>query len=124
MKHVLAGIALCLLGGCASLPSPQEAANADYGQYPSDYEQIAHNYYEMIAKDPSSLQYRSITVPRQFWLGNRFTGAQYGYLVCVTVNAKNGFGGYVGFETDALLIRNGTVIQYLQRGDWFGRQMC
>ena len=33
------------------------------------------------------------------------------------VNAKNGFGGYVGFETNYFMIHNGSVVQYFQSYD-------
>ncbi|KQZ77886.1 hypothetical protein ASD55_17730 [Rhodanobacter sp. Root561] len=124
MKYLVATLLLMLLTSCASLPSPQQAAAADYGSYPSNYEQVVKAYYDNTLKDPSSAQYRDIALPKQFWLGNRFTGAQYGYMVCVTLNAKNSYGAYIGFQTDGLLIRDGVVIQYVPKGDWFGKQMC
>lgn len=124
MKHVLVALLVSLLAGCVSLPSQQEAATADHGAYPTDYVRIVHNYYDNILKDPSSAQYRAITTPVTGWVGDRFSGAKYGYIVCVTLNAKNSFGAYIGFQTDGLLIRNGAVIQYIQKGNWFGHQMC
>jgi hypothetical protein len=110
--------------GCVSLPTQQEAAAADYGAYPTNYESIAKSFYASTLKDPDSVQYRGIAAPRQFWIGDRFTGAKYGYMVCVTLNAKNSYGGYVGFQTDGLMVRNGAVVQQIENGDWFGRQVC
>jgi hypothetical protein len=124
MKIFFAALFAMLVSGCVSLPTQQEAASADHGSYPSDYEQIAKDFYGNILKDPSSAQYRNIAAPKKAWLGDRFNGAKYGYIVCVTLNAKNSYGAYIGFQTDGLLIRNGVVIQYVAKGDWFGHQMC
>jgi hypothetical protein len=124
MRHFVVALSLALLAGCASLPNSQQAAAADYGAFPSEYEQIVKSYYDNTLKDPGSAQYRSVTAPQKYWLGDRFTGAQYGYLVCATLNAKNSYGAYIGFQTDALLIRNGVVIQYIPKGVWFARQVC
>ena len=124
MRYFIVTMLFALLTSCASLPSQQEAAAADYGTYPSNYEQVVKGYYDNTLKDPGSAQYRDITLPKQFWLGDRFTGAHYGYLVCATLNAKNSYGAYIGFQTDGLLIHNGIVVQYVPKGAWFGRQVC
>jgi len=117
-------VLVALLSGCASVPSQADIANADYGSYPSNYESIVKGFYENRLKDPSSVQYRTITAPRKFYLGSRFSSAEYGYLVCATYNAKNGFGAYTGFDTDGFLLRNGAVAKYLENGQWFAQQMC
>jgi hypothetical protein len=43
-------------------------------------------------RDPSSAQFREVRKVRLHFAGNRVT------LICGEVNAKNGFGGYVGFR--------------------------
>ncbi|MCW8878873.1 MAG: hypothetical protein OQK04_12170 [Kangiellaceae bacterium] len=48
----------------------------------------------------------------------------YGYLVCVTYNAKNSYGAYSGYKTDGLLIKNGEVIQHVKGGEWGNIQIC
>ncbi|CAN7162736.1 hypothetical protein LJR234_000312 [Mesorhizobium amorphae] len=54
-----------------------------------------------VVKDPSSLQLRNLS---------RFTpvGADY-EAVCGELNAKNGFGGYVGFQAFQFLPPSGAV---------------
>jgi len=99
-------------------------ARADYGTYPANYEAIVKGYFETTLKDPSSAQYRSVSPARQMALFTRFGERHYGYLTCVTYNAKNSFGAYTGYHTDGVLIRNGYVETYLPRGQWFGHQMC
>ncbi|WP_137165392.1 hypothetical protein [Salinimonas lutimaris] len=125
MKEKL--LSLCLvsfLSGCAGVPTQQEVANADYGVYPSSHESVVKNYYMMTLKDPASAQYQRVSNPQKTWLGNRIDGVTYGYLVCVTLNAKNSFGAYTGYQTDGLLIRNGKVAKYIEDGNWWGRQIC
>ena len=113
-----------VLSGCVALPTAQEAALADHGEYPTNYEEIVKNYFDGVAKDPDSLKYRGISTPQKYWLGDRLEGARYGYLVCATVNGKNSYGAYVGYKTDGLLIRNGSVILVVPNGDWWGRKIC
>jgi hypothetical protein len=113
-----------LLSACVGLPSTEQIAAADYGQYPQDYEVIVKKYYSLILKDPDSVKYQNFSTPKKSWVGSKFSGARYGYLVCTTLNAKNSYGAYVGYKQDALLIKNGDVIEYIPRGDWFGHAMC
>ena len=124
MKTFTLTIVIALLSGCASLPSTEQAESADYGSYPDNYESVVKAYYARVLKDPESIRYGNITSPQKYWLGSRFEGARYGYLVCASVNAKNSYGGYVGSRTDGLLIRNGSVILPVETGNWFGRQIC
>ena len=124
MKKAPFTLVVLFLVSCASLPTPEQAATANYGSYPNNYEDIVKDYFASTLKDPDSVKYQFISTPKQFWLGNRFEGAIFGYLVCATLNAKNSYGGYVGYETDGLLIRNGSVIKYIKNGDWFGKQIC
>ena len=124
MKNIVIGLLFVTLAGCASFPTEQESAVADYGSYPDNYEQIVKSFYNRTLKDPSTAQYRWISSPKTTWLGNRFTGVRYGYLVCVTLNAKNSYGAYIGFGTDGFLIRDGSVIEYVSKGIWFERKIC
>ncbi len=124
MKLAPLALIMLLIASCASLPTPEQAATADYGSYPNNYEDIVKDYFAKTLKDPDSVKYQSISTPKKFWLGDKFTGARFGYLVCVTLNAKNSYGGYVGYQTDGLLIRNGLIVEYIDKGDWWGRQIC
>lgn len=47
-----------------------------------------------------------------------FAGGQeyYGYMVTVSLNAKNRLGGYTGKHTYLLVIRNGSVIKQTEVG--------
>lgn len=97
-----------LLAGCASKPTPQDLASADYGTYPSDYEEIVKKYMDMRLKDPDSARYEFINSPKTGW--NSWGGRKYGYIVCALVNAKNSYGGYTGSQIYYFMIKNGRVI--------------
>ncbi|WP_414828829.1 hypothetical protein [Alteromonas sp. H39] len=112
------------LVGCKTLPTPTDVDNADYGAYPADYEAIVKSYYRSKLSDPDSARYQLIATPQRYWLGNELDDVYYGYLVCVTLNTKNLFGGYKGYQTDGLLIRNGDVIKHVEEGSWWGKEIC
>lgn len=97
--------------GCAGFQSPQPGA--DYGAYPSNYVDIVHEYFNQILKDPESARYRFDQPERGYMNHSLIYGgdvAWHGYLVKVDVNAKNSFGGYVGYTPYIVKIRDGKVI--------------
>ncbi len=93
------------LAGCAQ-PSAEELSNLDYGFFPDDYESVTKSYLEATLKDPASVIYREISHPKQAWIKSIGSPMTAGYLVCYTYNAKNSYGGYVGFHRDAILIKD------------------
>ncbi len=113
-----------LLTACTNLPSEETAKNADYGSYPDNYEEVIKTYYDYNEHDPKSIQYRAMTEPKKYWLGNRLDDVYYGYLVCVTLNSKNLIGEYSGFHTDAVIIKDQRVVKHVDDGDWWGEQLC
>lgn len=99
--------------GCATnLARP--AATTDYGQPPSNYEATIKQHFETMLKDPESARYR-IGTPRKAYgnegvlLGGgiRWTG----YLVKTEVNARNSFGGYVGYKPYLILFSNDAIFK-------------
>jgi hypothetical protein len=124
MRILFTFFIIFILTACVGLPSNEEAALADYGVYPNNYEEIVKNYYYTALKDPDSARFKNISIPKKYWLGDRFTGAKFGYLVAVTINAKNSYGAYTGYETHALLLRNGNVIEYVNNCRWFEKMVC
>jgi hypothetical protein len=101
--------------GCVQPPSTQELASADYGEYPQDYEEIIKRYNLTMLKDPGSAIYEAWRGPSSGWASGIGTGTKYGWRVCVLVNAKNGFGGYTGFEPAGYIIHDGVVTLYHPR---------
>lgn len=120
MKHiVILFTTLFLIMGCATTTklTPEQEATADYGQYPTNYEQIVKDYFSRSLFDPYSAHYRIGTPYKGYSNKAPIMGGgvdQFGYLIDVGINAKNRYGGYVGEEQYRLLIRNGQVIQQWQ----------
>lgn len=109
MRQVLACLALAtMLVGCAIAPSQQELASADYGSYPSDYEQVIKSFMQSVLKDPESARYQFLNAPKPGW--NALGSKKYGFVVCANINAKNSYGGYVGNRMSYFMIKNGRVI--------------
>lgn len=118
-------LALTLMFGCSSTPSPEEVATANYGPYPENYEQIK-SYMESVLKDPYSVIYRSIEKPEKSWYKqSNFEQPIYGYQTCVTYNAKNSFGAYTGYSTDYFIINDGSIIKHIQNAtNYLGANLC
>lgn len=99
----------------------------DYGAVPRNYEKVIaqHLYSSLI--DPKSLMIDSISKPRKFVeikLDERNTqpNDEYykinfkpSYLVCIRFNAKNTYGGYVGWEWQGYYFKNNELIQVISR---------
>lgn len=119
MRSLVAAALAITLAGCAQIKAPTdaEAAAADYGPFPADFEQTIRRFNAARLKDPASAQYAAWSAPQTYWFGTRDTST-YGYLVCVALNAKNSFGGYTGFQTDGYLLRGGVVVRFFQRGQY------
>lgn len=116
---VMTGLALA---GCAT-PSAQHTPPAkeewkpdpigqDYGRYPTNYEEIVKPWYQTHLKDPDSAKFVSFSKPRKenAVINVDKKEAAYGYSTCVSVNAKNSYGGYTGAQTTWFLIRNDQIV--------------
>jgi len=134
MKTRLAVIAisLAIVAGASHAKKSKEPAwvppteGMDYGEYPANYEAIIKAWYADNLKDPFSVVYKRISVPRQ---EHMITDAKnhvavYGYSVCADVNAKNSYGAYTGAERKWFLIRNGRIERAGSFGNiiYIGRQ--
>src|ERR1044072_1753603 len=94
-------------------------ANADWGAYPDNYEEVIKGYFAASLKDPSSVIYNAISKPqKEFTIKGRVpvdpkNEALYGYSSCVSFNAKNSYGGYVGNRIFWFLIHNGEIVNVI-----------
>lgn len=99
MIRILAAALFALaLAGCATtVQTPAETD--DFSPYPTKYEAAIRAHFAGILKDPDSALYR-FTPPARAYRWHPVSGevAWRGYLVEVEVNAKNSFGGYVGYR--------------------------
>lgn len=124
MKKLIALLSLCLATtACVQKLTEDEIKNADYGEYPANYEKIVKDYYEDIAKDPESMKYKKITEPKKLWY-RFFNDYYFGYITCVTANGKNSFGAYTGYTTEGLLIKDNKVIRFFKERDLRENNFC
>ena len=112
-----------LVSGCAVSPvmmfpiepTKEEISKADYGEKPTLYKKVIEDYVKSGLIDPESAQLTNYSAPKKDWLGdNEIGGKTYiGWLVCVDVNAKNKYGGYVGRKMYSFIFK-GNEITYAQ----------
>lgn len=129
MKLVAATVlATFVLAGCAAQALPQvqkkdaevdawkqtlPVLSGDYGSYPTNYEELAKAHLATTLKDPESARFGVFSKPRKEHVITNVDAkeATYGYSTCVSVNAKNSYGGYTGNHQFWFFIRNGKVLR-------------
>jgi hypothetical protein len=124
MRKTMLVLSLVAIAGCANTPLGQAGESNEHGEYPEDFPEIVKAHYQTIAKEPQSIRFNVIHIPRYFSISDGLRQAKYGYLVCADVNLKTSSGEYTGHHTDGLLINNGRIIHFMERGQWFGKSVC
>ncbi len=119
MKKLLLVLTVLSLVGCISDPSAVEVSNANYGAMPNkaSLEADIKAYQEGRLKDPYSAKY-NFSELHKGWC--KFGGrVNYGWIVDYTLNAKNGFGGYVGEKPQFVFVKDGRMYhpEYFLRGN-------
>ena len=113
-KVILASFIVLLLSACASgPPTQQELAAADYGASitQENAQDLAKEFLSRHLKDPYSAQYQWGSI-YQGWMREapiNGGGLVFGYILDVSVNAKNSFGGYVGFKPYKFVFYGGSI---------------
>ena len=106
-------LAVSSCGLSSYAPTPTELAAADYGKKPVNYEPIIKAFISETLIDPESARFTKFSVPSKNWL-SKFEGFSYqkyfGWLVCVDVNAKNRYGGYVGRKRNYFIMRGDEIV--------------
>jgi hypothetical protein len=121
MKAIILTLLLCVvsfLGGCGSTPTQQQIQNAYYGPYPANYEANIKDYMNHVLYDSQSAIYEFSSPYQGYgyrWTdknGNAtpFATLEFGWIVNFNINAKNRFGGYVGFTPYRVVIRDDKVV--------------
>jgi hypothetical protein len=119
MNRVILFLLLSMVAGCSTAPPSRDfVSQLDYGPKPSQEEmqQIATNYISARLKDPTSAQYKFRPNIAKVYSYNQFDSdnlnlAAWGWFIGGEYNAKNGFGGYTGFDPFYLLYRNGAIVE-------------
>lgn len=114
-KFVLVTFIALILSACATGPPTQEEfAKADYGRVVTQDEAqpLAEIFLSKRLKDSYSAQYEWGNVYKS-WIRHAPAhggGLVFGYILDVKVNAKNSFGGYVGFKPYRFVYKNGDIV--------------
>ncbi len=114
MKYaIIFFLGIFLLSGCATGPTPQQLANADYGPPPpANYKDLVKKEFELQLIDPVSAIYRFNEPSQGYIKASPLYGTQltFGWRACGLINAKNRFGGYVGWEPFFVLFKNKSIV--------------
>ncbi len=105
--------ALILPGCVSSYQRPKPAAN--YGIPPVNYEHTIKEYFESVLKDAESARYRFDQPSKAYENEGLLFGGKVvwlGYLVDVEVNAKNSYGGYVGYKPYIFLFNGNQIYRH------------
>lgn len=101
------------LAACATGPTSEQLAQADYGPPPPEnHQEIIKEWFEERLIDPTSPLY-SFRNPTQGHTNDSplyGTQLQFGWIVCGTVNGKNRMGAYVGREPFFTLFKEGRMV--------------
>jgi hypothetical protein len=104
------------LASCASGPTQEQLASANHGRDMSSEEcrLITESFISNTLKDPSSAQFRHSNCSKGYWGSVPIKGMKvaFGWIQKGEVNGKNSFGGYVGFRSYQVLIKDGKVGRY------------
>lgn len=124
MRKAMFIISSAFIVGCASAPSRQEDDSEVYGEFPKNYSEVVKSHYRTLAEEPNSIRFNVIHAPKVFFISNGLRQEKYGYLVCADLNFKKSNGEYTGHHTDGLLINNGRIVQFIERGQWLNKNVC
>ena len=105
-NYLYASFLCATLIGCGG--GQEVEVNPDYEPgYPNNYQEQIKHRLKITLKDPDSIKGLEITKPKVgLWNYGAFVkgpeGKNWGnrhYYACATYNAKNSYGGYVGYKT-------------------------
>jgi hypothetical protein len=98
------------LTGCAGLkpPSKDEIANAYYGSFPTNYRSDIESLIRPRLKDPDSARFTYFMEPTKGYY--KWGRLEFGYEVCVYLNAKNSYGAYTGNKIEYFMFRDGRIV--------------
>ena len=107
MKTILVPLFALALAGCATQITTADLAKC--GTPPTRSEERTKAYVEAQLRDPESARYHFLALKRSTYRDGLIEGGgvHYGWVQEVEVNAKNGFGGYEGFQTYYVFFEGG-----------------
>lgn len=107
------GLAACAVpfqGG----PKPEDMARADFGPAPENPQPAILAWMNDTLKDPFSANLEILGPPEKSWWGNPggllyARDIHYCWMVKTRINAKNSFGGYIGWKFYNFFFRDGKI---------------
>ncbi|MCK9455360.1 hypothetical protein [Sulfurimonas sp.] len=114
--YIVVALLLSACAGAFQRPGP----SVNYGNPPQGYEEAIKVHFKQVLKDPESANYRFGKPVKAYTNEGMVYGGKVswvGYLVDVQVNAKNSFGGYVGFKPYMLLFDGNNIVKYIEGSD-------
>ena len=111
--------AFVVLTGCATSAgfAKPDMDPKNWGDPPADYEQRIRAHFDTFLKDGPSARYKFEAPVRAYANQGLIYGGGVrwvGYLVKVEVNAKNSFGGYVGWKPYMAMLSKDGVYQVME----------
>ena len=106
---LLGALSAVALAGCVSVEIREPM---EFGPPPASHEAAIRSYFERTLRDPSSAQYVFSGVQRAYCQRGMFEGPGLewqGWASEVTINAKNGYGGYTGPQVFTVVFRGGVA---------------
>jgi hypothetical protein len=98
------------------MPTPAEVAAMDFGPYPNDPDSVVLPHLRTLLRDPGSAQVERTSGAFRMYQ-NVLTYSVAGWGVCYQINARNAYGGYVGFTPYLFAIQNGRVVHAIAGDD-------
>lgn len=105
-----AACAMSFRGG----PGAEDMARANFGPAPENPEESILTWMNDTLKDPFSAQLEILAPPEKSWWGNLGSllyprDIHYCWLIKSRINAKNSFGGYIGWKRYNFFFRDGKI---------------
>ena len=108
MRKYLMLLFAAVMLGCATKPTAEQAANADYGPSPHNSSELAEIWVKDQLVDPYSAKFEHASLRKGYT--SLFGKHEFGWIQCGTVNSKSRAGGYVGWQAYFVTIRYGKVV--------------
>ena len=113
----------------SSSPTPELLQSVYFGDKPNDdqFDASFKRWAKYGFKDADSIKYDWISRPQKGWIstcspaeayikGCHKDSFKYGYIGRISVNAKNSYGGYIGYEEYYIVFMSDTVMNLIPVG--------
>ena len=103
-KFVVLAASFAVMAGCTPNGVSLDQSKVTAHPFPANYKQMIAQELKSVLYDPYSVRDAGITVPTWGVVGTRYGERNF---VCVRLNSKNRYGGYVGLKYYVFSWENG-----------------